>query len=270
MIEIKKIIAFLKKDFSIQKSYRMSFVLNIFSILASVVTFYFIAKVFGKNASPYLSAYGGQYFPFVLIGIAFSDFLFTGLRAFSGAIRSEQVTGTLGSLLMTPTKLSTILIGSAVWDFAFAALRVFIYLFFGAALFGVSINPSGIFISLVILVLTAASFSAMGIVSGSFIMLFKKGDPVTWALAGVSSLLGGVYYPVDVLPQVMQKASYFLPITYSLRAVRSALLGGASLTALTPDIFILALFSAALLPFSIIIFRYSVKMAKSNGTLLQY
>ena len=270
MNTLKKIIAFLKKDFLIYKSYKLSLLLNGLTIMATVVTFYFIARIFGKSTGQYLSLYGGEYFPFVLIGLAFSDFLFMGLSTFSQAIRSEQMTGTLGAILISPTKISNILVGSSIYDFMFSACRVVIYLLIGIVVFGVSINISGIFTTLVILLLTVLSFSGLGIMSGAFIMIFKKGDPVAWAITGVSALLGGVYYPVDVLPNVLQKFSQFLPITYSLRASRMALLGKATLIDLVPDILVLAMFSLIILPLSIMAFKFSVSKAKRDGTLLQY
>jgi ABC-2 type transport system permease protein len=270
MNTLKKIIAFLKKDFLIYKSYRLSLLLNCLTIIATIVTFYFIARIFGEGTSRYLQSYGGEYFPFVLIGLAFSDFLFMGLSTFSQAIRSEQMTGTLGAILITPTKISNILIGASIYDFMFSGARVFLYLLIGVVIFGVSINLSGIFVSFVILGLTVLSFSGLGILAGSFIMIFKKGDPITWAMTGVSALLGGVYYPVDVLPNSLQRASEFLPITYALRASRMALLGEAALIDLVPDILILAMFSLIILPVSMAAFRFSVGRARMAGTLLQY
>lgn len=267
---IKKAIAFLKRDFLIHKSYKLSFFLGFLTIAASVITFYFIARVFGENAGHYLQSYGGEYFPFVLIGLAFSDFLFMGLNTFSSAIRSEQMTGTLGAILISPTRIANILIGTSIWDFAFAASRVFIYLIIGVFIFGISINPSGIFTALIILVLSVLSFSGIGIIAGSFIMVFKKGDPVTWLFSGVSALLGGVYYPVAVLPPILQKFSHALPITYSLRAVRLALLGESALRDLVPEILALTMFSLIILPLSIMAFKFSVNRAKKDGTLLQY
>ncbi len=127
-----------------------------------------------------------------------------------------------------------------------------------------------LFISLIVLFLTVVSFSGLGIIAASFIMIFKRGDPVTWAFAGISSLLGGVYYPITVLPKFLQRFSQLLPITYSLRAIRLALLGECSLRNLLPDILVLVIFSLVILPLSIVIFKFSVEKAKKDGTLLQY
>jgi ABC-type multidrug transport system permease subunit len=67
-------------------------------------------------------------------------------------------------------------------------------------------------------------------------------------IGSVSTLLGGVLYPITVLPIWLQIFSYLLPITYSLRGMRHALLQGYSLAALSLDILALAMFSVVLLP----------------------
>ena len=124
--------------------------------------------------------------------------------------------------------------------------------------------------ALLILVLTIITFSSLGIIAASFIMVLKRGDPVTWLFSTLSSLLGGVYYPISVLPPWLQRLSYLLPITYSLRAMRLALLQGYPFTALVPDIAVLVIFSLILLPLSLLTFRYAVHRAKVDGSLTHY
>jgi len=267
---IVKALAFVKRDFMITISYKFSFFLQLFGIFLSVLTFYFIAKMFSSASIPSLEPYGGDYFSFVLIGIAFSGYLTTGLGSFSGSIRSEQMMGTLEAMLVTPTSTPFIIISSSLWSFIFTSIRVMVYLLIGVFLFDVNMSNVNIFGALLVLALTIICFSSIGIISASFIMIFKQGDPINWAFSAVSGLLGGVFYPITILPGWLQNFSYLLPITYSLRAMRLALLQGYSLEALTPDIFALILFSIILLPISVTIFKYAVRRAKREGSLALY
>jgi len=266
----KKALNFVKRDFILATSYRFAFLLQLFGILFSVLTFYFLAQMFGDAAIPYLEPYGGDYFSFVLIGIAFSTYLTTGLTSFSGSIRNEQMMGTLEAMLVTPTKTSLIIIFSSLWNFIFASIRVLAYLLIGVFLFDVNMSNANLVGALITLILTIICFSSLGIISASFIMVLKQGDPINWFFSALSGLLGGVFYPITVLPQWLQMFSYILPITYSLNAMRLALLQGYSLEALAPDILALVLFSVVMLPFSIMAFRYAVRRAKVDGSLTQY
>jgi ABC-2 type transport system permease protein len=101
-------------------------------------------------------------------------------------------------------------------------------------------------------------------------MVLKKGDPVASIFNGISWLLGGVYYPVSILPSWLKPFSYFLPITYSLEGMRLALIKGASFYNLLPSIFSLLLFTAILMPVSIYSFKYAIRLAKRDGSLTHY
>lgn len=266
----KKAQAFVKKDILIQMSYKLSFFLQFSGIFFSVLTFYFIAKMIGDAAIPYLEPYGGDYFSFVLIGIAFESYLWTGLRSFSESVRMEQMMGTLEAMLVAPTKVDTIVIFSSFWNYIFATVRVLIFLLLGVFLFGVNMGNANLFAATILLILTTICFSSLGIISASFIMVFKKGDPMNWVFGSVSALLGGVLYPITVLPGWLQIFSYLLPITYSLRGMRHALLQGYPLGTLSWDILALAVFSAVLLPLGLLCFRYAVRRAKMEGSLTKY
>jgi ABC-2 type transport system permease protein len=269
-MSIHKIFAFIKKDFAMETSYRFAFILRIVGIFTSVLTFYFISNIFGKGASVYLAEYGGEYFPFVLIGIAFSGYLSVSLHSISSTIRGEQVMGTLESILATPTKVSTIIVGSSIWDFFFATFNIFIYLLLGAIFFNVDFRAMNLISTFIILALTIMSFSSIGIISAAFILVFKKGDPITWFISVIFSLLGGVYYPVKVLPKFLQECAYFLPITHSLNGLRLSLLKGHGFMALFPDIKVLFIYACVFFPISVAFFKIALKKAKRDGTLVHY
>lgn len=269
-VEFQKILACIKRDFLTEISYKFSFFLNILGIFVSVVTFYFIAQIFGKGASPYLAEYGGEYFPFVLVGIAFSGYFSTALKSFSFNVRREQFLGTLEAMLITPTRIATIIFASSLWDFLFSSITVLIYLFFGIRFFGLRLINPNFFLAGVILILTVICFSSIGIISAGFIMLFKKGDPVTWLITTFSSLLGGVYFPIKIMPEAVQKLAAFIPLNYSLRSIRLILLKGAGLHQVISDILALLVFILVLLPLGIIVFNFAVKRAKMEGSLTHY
>jgi ABC-2 type transport system permease protein len=267
---LRKMWAFMYRDFRLQISYRLAFFLQFFGILFSVASFYFVALLFGEAAVPHLQQYGGDYFAFVLIGIAFMRYQGTAMGTFAGTIRRGQMMGTLEAMLVSPTRLSTILLASSVWSFAFTSFQVLLYLLLGVLVFGVDLGSANLGAAAVVQILTILAFSSIGVLSASFIIVFKQGDPIQFLFGSVSTLLGGVLYPITVLPKWLQPVSYLLPLTYSLSAMRRAILLGDGLGALTTDLLPLALFTAVLLPLSFVAFRYAVRRAKIEGSLTQY
>jgi ABC-2 type transport system permease protein len=149
-------------------------------------------------------------------------------------------------------------------------MRVVVSLAMGVFLLGVDLGDSNFAAALLILFLTVISFSSLGIIAASFIMVLKRGDPVTWIFGVFSNLLGGVYYPITVLPEWLQKIAGLLPITYSLRSMRLALLKGAGFEELKIDFLVLTIFCIVLLPLSLLTFRFAVERARRDGSLAHY
>ena len=262
--------ATLRRDIRSEVSYRFSFILQFLNIFFSVAVFYFVAQLLGDSVNPYLEPYGGDYFAFVLIGIAFGSYFGVGLSSFSQSLRAAQMTGTLEAMLSTPTHISTIILSSSQWNYIMTTLRVVIYLLIGTLFLDVNLGNANYFAAIIILVLTVVTFSSLGIIAAGFIMVLKRGDPITWIFGAVSNLLGGIYYPIAVTPTWMQSLAKLIPVTYALRAMRLALLQGASFSELQGDIIALVIFCVILLPLSLMTFGFAVRLAKIDGSLTHY
>ena len=260
--------AFVKRDLLIESSYRTSFVLQFLGILISVVVWRFISGVLkAPRDTPGLE--GMDYFAYVLVGIAFFHYLSSSLTAFSSKIRQEQMTGTLEAMLLTPVSPGTIVLGSSLWEFLMTSLKVVVYLALGWSM-GITLRFQNLAACLLILALTILAFSAIGILSAAFVFYLKRGDPITYLVSSVSVLLGGVFYPPEDMPAWVGSVSRFLPITYTLHGLRRALLRDSRFEDLLPDIAALAIFAAILLPLGAFAFRFAVRRARQEGSLVQY
>jgi ABC-2 type transport system permease protein len=83
-------------------------------------------------------------------------------------------------------------------------------------------------------------------------------------------VFSGVFFPVTLLPPWLRLISYALPFTYALRALRGALMRGAGLAELAPDLLVLLAFVALLLPLSLWSMRYAIGRLKERGELVHY
>ncbi len=266
----EKTAAIFKRDFLIAISYRFKFVMQLAGILVSTLMFFFLSRLVGKGMENQLAPYGGDYFAFVIIGVAFGDYLTISLGSFATEIRNGQVLGTLEALLVTPTSIETILFSSCLYNFSFTSLRIFLYLLVGTLLFGMQLHVSSLPAFLIVFLLTILSFSGIGLISAAFIVVFKQGSPITWIMGTASGLIGGVLYPISVLPSWLEPYSNFLPITHALEAMRQILLNGASLIDVIYQVKILSCFMLVLLPIGLGLFKLSLNMARKEGSLVHY
>jgi ABC-2 type transport system permease protein len=262
--------AFLWRDILNQISYRLSFFLELLGIFPIVIMFFFLSEMIDSNIATPLRPYGGEYFPFVLIGIAMQNYLMVSLRGFSASLRESQLSGTIEAVLVTPVTIPMFLLGSTAYSFVFNSLRILIYLGIGSLLFGIQFNWSQGWMLATTMILTMVTFISLGIISASFILIFKKGDPINWGFNVISWLLGGVYYPITILPLWLQKAAAFIPMTHSLELLRTGLLNGHGTAAMAGHLFSLALWGGIALPLSLLCFRYALKHARVRGTLGHY
>ena len=267
---MNKPIAFLKRDLLIEVSYRFPFVFQVAWTLLSVASYAFMARFIGSATLPALEAYGGDYFAFVLIGVALHEYLTTALDAFSRSIRDAQLAGTLEALLATQTSLPTIILSSAAYPFLWRSFNIALYLALGVGLFDLRLASGNWAAAVLILILSIVVFSGLGILSASFTMTFKRASPLTLLFGGLSWLLGGVFYPVTVMPEWLQRISVLLPITYAIEGMRTSLLGAALWSDLWHSLGPLMLFASVIFPLSLASFYTATRHARMTGSLAQY
>ncbi|MGA8144874.1 MAG: ABC transporter permease [Candidatus Acidiferrales bacterium] len=265
--DLRKIAAFFWRDFAIARGYRGALILETLEALFGVATYYYLSRFV---ESPELSRElppGSSYFAFALVGFAFFDYLSVSIDAFDKSLDEARQNRTLEALLVTQTSLPVILAGSAVYPFVALALRTCVYLAWGVLLFGFAPRSANWPAALAVLLASILAFAGLGILSASYQILFKRGNPAKWIVLGISGLLGGMMYPIAVLPRPLQLVSRLIPVTYSLEGMRAALLDGASWGRIWPSIVALLAFAAILLPLSFSAFAWALRRTKITGTL---
>jgi ABC-2 type transport system permease protein len=264
---LRKLLAFLKRDFISETSYRLAFLLQVGGLLFSLLAFFYMTKMMDPNAA---GLDGIPPFQYLLIGLSFQFYFSTALYSFSAKIRNEQVLGTLEAMLVSPTPTSIVIFSSAAWDFTYGGIRIVLYLLFAVLLFDVTLFTDGLGALALGVVFTLLSSCGLGILSASFILYFKRGDPITFMLSAATTFFGTVFFPVEQLPEWVRPVSEYLPITWSLRIVRGTLLKGLTFADLRWEIFMLAVMTAVLLPLGLFCSRIAIRRAKREGTLVQY
>ena len=265
-----KPLAFLKRDFLIASSYKVPFLLQVLGIFFTMLIFFFVSRLVGTGQDRLLEKYGGNYFSFLLIGVAFTDYLLASVNSFADEIRKSQLFGTLEALLASPMSVTGILFSSSLFKYLFTTVRLAVFFLLGVVFFGlhlVILNWSAL---LIVFILTLISFWGIGMFSAGLVIIFKQESPMKWVLGPVSGLLGGIFYPIEVLPKWLQTASLFLPVTHSVEAMRLILLKGKGGTEVWPQISALILFAVILFPTGVWVFHKGLEIARRNGTLLHY
>ena len=78
-VELRKLPAFVRRDFLVAWSYRMSFASDLISLGVQAVVFAFISKMIDANELPTFKGQQVTYLEFAAIGIALGVFIHFGL-----------------------------------------------------------------------------------------------------------------------------------------------------------------------------------------------
>jgi ABC-2 type transport system permease protein len=265
-----KALAFIRRDFLTQTSYRLSFVMRIAGMVISVCIFYFVSEILGPTVSPYLQQYDADYFHFALLGLAFYPFISLSSSSLPGIIQNYQHKGTLEVLFLSPTPFLGSLVMSGLWRYCWAIAESLFYLLVAGIFFRARLDWANAFSAAVVVLLAILANAGLGLINASFVLVTKQSSPLARLLGLLTNLLAGLYFPIEVLPSWLRSLSRLLPATYAFDALRRAMLQSASLADLRTNLLALTGFTVVLLPIGLLTFRYAVRWAKTDGSLSQF
>jgi ABC-2 type transport system permease protein len=164
------------------------------------------------------------------------------------AVVLEKQTGTFERLLAAPISLFTIVLGKALAGFFFGLILAAVVLFPLAAVSGtVVMNP---LLAVVAIASTSMAFSALGIVASAYAKWVPEAQMLSNFLRFPMVFLSGTFTVLETLPSQLQVVARFLPLTYSVEALRSSIAEPAVTYTYILDIVALTLFAIVLLALS--------------------
>jgi len=169
------------------------------------------------------------------------------------AVVLEKQTGTFDRLLTAPVSLFTIVLGKALAGFFFGLILAVIVLFPLAAVSGVVIlNPV---LAIIAIAFTSMAFSALGIVASAYAKWVPEAQMVSNFLRFPMVFLAGTFAALETYPFQLQVVARFLPLTYSVEALRNSIANSAVTYTYAIDIGALALFTVVFLAVSTVILK---------------
>jgi ABC-2 type transport system permease protein len=267
---LRKAGAFVVRDFRIESGYKTAFLIRIVDSMMLLVLFYFLSQLITPHNSSALRGHGYSYFSFALIGLAFARYFDLTLRMFSESIRLAQVTGCFEAMMSSQTGCITVALMSSLYGLISGGVQLLLILVAGVVGFGMDLTHLNFPATALVLVLSLTIFVAFGVLSAAAVVWLRKGDPITWILGGFGTIVGGAYFPTDMMPPWMQKIAMVNPITYCLDALRMTMLQGYSIVTIAKPLTTLLGIVAIFLPISLGLFSVAVRKGRREGTLTQY
>lgn len=252
------------RDLAVLRTYGRSAVLGTFSGLLGVLSYYFIGKLVGKEA---LAQTGGAYFPFVCTGLMIQGIVVASLGSLGSSLAREANEGTLEPELAAGANPLALVVGAAAAPALLATIQAILYGAFGALCLGVDLSTARPGPAALALLLTLIACAPVGFLGAAAWLLFRRPGVVTSVVFFGFGLMGGVYFPIALLPDLIAGIAEWVPLAAGLDALRAALLNGAGYGETRPELLRLVVVAAVSLPSSLWLLRLSLRRAMARGTL---
>ena len=268
--ELRKIPVFVARDFKILFAYKLAFSMAFFNIIFTLFYLILFGSMFGSVNVPYLNPYGGEFISFILIGSIGWSFLWSIMNTTSVSLSTEMMLGTLESILLTPTKIFTMIISYSIFGCFFGLLSIIIIMFVGVLLFGITVFATANVFTLMFFILSMIMMTGFGLIfSGLTIWLKNIGDTVP-LLQNITMFFCGVYFPITVLPSFLQPVARFVPFYYSIEGLRKSLIPSTPISELLFYVIVLLFLSTTFMILGIIVLHKGLSKAKKDGSLMFY
>jgi ABC-2 type transport system permease protein len=179
-----------------------------------------------------------SYVAFLLPGIIGMSVMAAAFLNLSTSLVRQRDDGILKRLRGTPLRAWALLGAKVLAAGTVILFQVLLLTGVGVLFFGVEVAGSAPWFLATLLVGTFA-FTAMGLALASLINNADTASAAAHAIYLPMLFICGAFFPLDVMPRLLQHVAEALPLTYFVDALRQAMLGGGALGDYAKDLSIL-------------------------------
>ena len=183
-----------------------------------------------------------EYIDFLLPGVLAMTMFMSSMLGLGNSIAGERERGELARLFMTPTSISSVLTGKIISEVVKEMIRAIILILSAMLIFSAVINGS-LALLIFVMLISVLCFVGFGMMISATSKTQEDYIQIVMPIALPMMFICGVFFPKETMPWLLQKISYFLPLTYANDAFRAVMLQGAGLTSIVWDLVVLLIFT---------------------------
>jgi len=182
---------------------------------------------------------------FVMMGVCFAGV----------AMVQERHNKTLARLLTTPTEKFFIISGKMLGFFLVGFIQFMILILFGQLVLKVNWGnlPLGVLLLVVSYVL---SVTGLGTLLSVVVRTSAQAGAFAVLISMVTSMLGGAWWPIEIVPRFMQNIARFTPQYWAINGFNKIITRGFGITEILPNFYVLLAISAISLLLAIRFFKF--------------
>ena len=262
------IIATLKRNIITKKrAYPFEFFLgNLLGICFNILNAFFLYKIlFDGNISETFIKYTNtnDYMSYTIVGYFIFMFVVGAVFSVSRSIITEIKTGTLDSIMITNMSTINYFLGNMLEHLLTISFEMIVALIVCIP-FGVILNNINILSTIIYSFVSIIGVFGLVIIICGIMVYFKDTFIIQNTIFVLISLLCGLNFPIEYLPNCIQNISKIIPITYSLKLLRSSILNGDNIQLHLNEFIILMVLSLLYCFIGIFIVNKVIKRALEN------
>jgi ABC-2 type transport system permease protein len=255
----------IRRDAILFISYRSQLIAQFLGPLFSVTLFYYISHLLTAKSihSP------DGYFGFVTVGLVIVQILTISLGVMPVAIRQELVAGTIERFLVSAHGPINGILGTMLFPLINAVLSGVLMLSIATVLFGLPLAGTAP-LAIPVALLGTLAFMPFAFFLVALVMAFKQASAASQFIVAGVAIVGGLYFPVKVLPSWIRWGSEAQPFTPATDLLRHLLVNAPLAHSAAVDLIKLVGFAAILLPAGVMLLRASIRYGQRSGTIAEY
>lgn len=258
-------LAVMRRDLHVYLSYRTRLVSQLLTSLFSLTLFYYVSRLV------HVTGFGSHnaYFGFVVVGIALVGVMYSCF-SIPELVRQELIAGTFDRLLLSPFGAIRSVLAMTLFPMMLSFVLATFTLGLGCVIFGLRLHWSTVPLSVPVMFLALLAFLPFGVLFAALTVVVKQGNVGTAWVIAILSIVGGLYFPVSLLPGWLQTAAKLQPFTAATDVLRHLLVNSSLGGSPGASLLKLAAFAAVLLPASILVLVRAVRYGQRRGTIIEY
>ena len=257
--------AIFRRDLHVYASYRTRMVSQLLTSVFSLTLFYYISRL--VHVSGFVTP--NDYFGFVVVGIALVSVLYSCF-AIAETVRQELVAGTFERLLLSPFGAIGGMVAMTLFPLLFSFVLAAVTLGMGVVLFGLELHWATVPLSVPAMALALLSFIPFGMFFAAVTVATKQGNVGTSWFIALVSIIGGLYFPITLLPGWAQTLGEVQPFTPATELLRHLLMDSPQANSTVSTIAKLAGFAMVLVPASLFALHHAIRYGQRRGTIIEY
>lgn len=265
LINAQAFLAVVRRDIHLFMSYRTRLLAQVASALFSLTLFYYVSRLV------HVQGFGSHdhYYAFVVVGLSLLSIIYACFTT-PAVVRQELVAGTLDRLILSPFGAVRGLIAATLFPLAYAIVLATISLGLACAVYGMGLHWATVPLAIPVLSLALLAFLPFGLLFAALTIVVKQDNVGTSWVIAILSLIGGLYFPISLLPEWVQVAGRLQPFTPATDVLRHLLVGSPLNDSIGVSLAKLAVFASVLLPASVFLLSTAIRVGQRRGTIIEY